>query len=54
MSQSAEKIKTSSNPDGRLHRKIGATEYEINVWFSRTSRETVSDKIKRMLKSEVS
>lgn len=34
-------------------RKIGKTTYKVRVHFSDTSRETMSDKIKRMLKSEV-
>lgn len=35
-------------------RKIGKTTYKVRVHFSDTSRETMSDKIKRMLKNEVS
>ena len=35
-------------------RKIGKTTYNVRVHFSDTSRETMSDKIKRMLKNEVS
>lgn len=35
-------------------RKIGKTTYKVRVHFSGTSRETMSDKIKRMLKNEVS
>ena len=35
-------------------RKIGKTTYQVRVHFSTTSRETMSDKIKRMLKNEVS
>lgn len=35
-------------------RKIGKTTYKVRVHFSTTSRETMSDKIKRMLKNEVS
>lgn len=34
-------------------RKIGNTTYKVRVHFSDTSRETMSDKIKRMLKSEI-
>ena len=35
-------------------RKIGKTTYNVRVHLSDTSRETMSDKIKRMLKNEVS
>lgn len=36
-----------------LVRKIGKTTYKVRVHFSTTSTETMSDKIKRMLKNEV-
>ena len=36
-----------------LIRKIGKTSYRARVHFSITSRETMSDKIKRMLKNEI-
>ena len=36
-----------------LVRKIGKTTYTVRVHFSTTSPETLSDKIKRMLKNEV-
>ena len=34
-------------------RKIGKTTYKVHVHFSNTSTETMSDKIKRMLKNEI-
>jgi len=37
-----------------LVRKIGKTTYRVTIHFSATSRETMSDKIKRMLRNEVS
>lgn len=37
-----------------LVKKIGKTTYRVRVHFSETSRETMSDKIKRMLRNEVS
>ena len=37
-----------------LVKKIGKTTYKVTVHFSTTSTETMSDKIKRMLKNEVS
>lgn len=36
-----------------LVKKIGKTTYRVRVHFSTTSTETMSDKIKRMLKNEV-
>lgn len=36
-----------------LVKKIGKTTCVVRVHFSETSRETMSDKIKRMLKNEV-
>jgi len=35
-----------------ITRRIGHTTYKVNVHFSRTSRETVNDKIIRMIKNE--
>jgi hypothetical protein len=36
-----------------LVKRIGKTTYRVKVHFSTTSRETMSDKIKRMLRDEV-
>lgn len=36
-----------------LVKKISKTTYKVRVHFSMTSTETMSDKIKRMLKNEV-
>ena len=36
----------------RLVKKIGSTTYEVSVYFSKTSKETISDKILRLIKSE--
>ena len=36
-----------------LVKKIGKTTYRVSIHFSTTSRETMSDKIKRMLRNEV-
>ena len=41
----------AGQPD--LVKKIGKTTYKVRVHFSTTSTETMSDKIKRMLKNEV-
>jgi hypothetical protein len=37
-----------------LVKKIGKTTYRMTIHFSATSRETMSDKIKRMLRNEIS
>ena len=34
-------------------KRIGKTTYKVNVHFSTTSKETMSDKIIRMLRNEV-
>ena len=36
-----------------LIKKIGKPTYKVRVHFSKTSTETMSDKIKRMLKNEI-
>ena len=36
-----------------LVKKIGRTTYKVRVHFSQTSTETMSNKIKRMLKNEI-
>ncbi|QNM04435.1 transposon-encoded TnpW family protein [Qiania dongpingensis] len=36
-----------------LVKKIGKTTYKVRIHFSTTSHETMSDKIKRMLKNEI-
>ena len=34
-------------------KRIGSTTYRVSVHFSKTSRETVKDKILRLIKNEV-
>lgn len=41
----------ADQPD--LVKKIGKTTYLVRVHFSDTSKETMNDKIKRMLRNEV-
>ena len=57
---SSEKIKedttmttTPAEDAPALVKKIGRTTYIVRVHFSKTSRKTMSDKIKRMLKNEI-
>ena len=42
----------AKNPPA-LVKKIGRTTYIVRIHFSKTSKETMSDKIKRMLKNEI-
>ena len=42
-----------TTPARALIKKIGKTTYKVRVHFSQTSTETMSDKIKRMLKNEI-
>lgn len=46
---------TAKQPNDRpaLVKKIGRTTYVVHIHFSTTSTETMSDKIKRMLKNEI-
>ena len=46
-----EAVQATAQPD--FVKKIGKTTYRVRVHFSTTSRETMSDKIKRLLKNEV-
>ncbi len=46
------KLEEIKNPPA-LVKKIGRTTYIVRIHFSKTSTDTMSDKIKRMLKSEI-
>lgn len=49
-------LNTLPQPDDEppaLVKQIGKTTYRVRVHFSTTSREDMSDKIKRMLRNEV-
>ena len=53
--QVADAVTASRAPEDApaLVKKIGKTTYKVRVHFSDTSTETMSDKIKRMLKNEI-
>jgi hypothetical protein len=51
---SAALLHVQGNERPALVKKIGKTTYRVTIHFSATSRETMSDKIKRMLRNEVS
>ena len=40
------------NEPGAFTKRIGSTTYRVSVHFSKTSRETVKDKILRLIKDE--
>ncbi|GHU94823.1 hypothetical protein FACS1894208_06560 [Clostridia bacterium] len=43
----------TTNPEPMTFtRKIGSTDFEIAVYFSQTNKETLNDKIMRLIKSE--
>jgi len=41
------------SPVSKSSGEIGKTTYKVRVHFSQTSTETMSDKIKRMVKNEI-
>jgi len=43
-----------NNEAGAFKRHIGNTAYSVNVRYSCTSKETISDKITRLVKNDVS
>ena len=60
MSEDTRAMQTAATTSARapedaptLVKKIGKTTYKVRVHFSKTSTETMSDKIKRMLKNEI-
>ncbi|WP_442852377.1 transposon-encoded TnpW family protein [Dorea sp. AGR2135] len=53
--QVADAVTASRAPENtpEMVKKISKTTYKVHVHFSNTSTETMSDKIKRMLKKEI-
>ena len=51
---SAVPLPTQRDERPTLVKKIGKTTYRVTIHFSTTNRETMSDKIKRMLRNEIS
>ncbi len=51
--EGARATKAAAKDAPALVKKIGRTTYIVRVHFSKTSKETMSDKIKRMLKNEI-
>ena len=44
---------TNSTPYSTVRKQIGKTTYIVRVHFSQTAKETMEDKIKRLLREEV-
>ena len=44
---------TTNSPCPTVRKQIGKTTYIVRVHFSETAKETMEDKIKRMLREEV-
>ncbi|MCD7884299.1 MAG: transposon-encoded TnpW family protein [Lachnospiraceae bacterium] len=42
-----------NEPDGSFVMKDGRTTYEIGIFFSKTSKETLDDKVKRLIMQDV-
>lgn len=47
-------LPVQENERPALVKKIGKTTYRVTIHFSATSSENMSDKIKRMLRNEIS
>lgn len=50
---SAPHLPVQRNERPAFVKKIGKTTYRVTIHFSATSNETMSDKIKRMLRNEI-
>ena len=47
------KIKDNQNQSKTITRKINGIIYEVTIHFSKTSCETMNDKISRLIRNEV-
>ena len=48
-----EQYRNNSTPCPTVRKQIGKTTYIVRVHFSQTAKETMEDKIKRLLREEV-
>ena len=53
MNKTSAKITTNTSPCPTVRKQIGNTTYIVRIHFSETSKETMEDKIKRLLREEV-
>ncbi|MCD8110655.1 MAG: transposon-encoded TnpW family protein [Clostridiales bacterium] len=44
---------TQNRPEGGFTMKIGRTTYEIGLHFSKTSKETLDDKLKSLIRQDI-
>jgi hypothetical protein len=49
----AQRSRTAESEPIKLQRRIGSTLYEVSVRFSATSKETMQDKLMRLIEREV-
>ena len=59
LKKGAEKMQTATitkkgqaRESGAFTKRIGSTNYRVNVHFSKTSRETINDKVLRLIKND--
>jgi hypothetical protein len=45
-------IKSSPLEPYRLKKRLGSTVYEVNVYFNQDAKETMNDKIMRLVRNE--
>ena len=53
MNNTATLSTTNNSPCPTVRKQIGKTTYNVRVHFSETAKETMADKIKRLLREEV-
>ena len=54
MAQNNKAVQTpKANPAGSFSIRMGSTTYIIGVHFSKTSRDTLEDKMKRLMRDDV-
>lgn len=53
MNNTATHSTTNNSPCPTVRKQIGKTTYIVRVHFSQTAKETMEDKIKRLLREEV-
>jgi hypothetical protein len=52
MSDAPKNLTTAPEPFV-LHRKIGSTHYKVGIYFNPDAKETLDDKIRRLLKNDL-
>lgn len=54
MEQKQNSVKSPKTvPAGTFNMKVGKTTYVIGVYFSQTSKESMEDKVKRLIRDDV-